>query len=112
MQVCGRGLDVEVLVLGGADLGAQHAAAVHVLEVPVRKPVMPLRVVGLLVVQPEVPPRVRGEAVLLEELVLLGGGRAVLAPVVALVEDGSPFRDQLLGVPVRPVVQPDGHHLL
>jgi hypothetical protein len=65
---------------------------VDLLEVAVRELVMALRLLALLVVDAEVPLRVLAPAVLLDELVLLRGGRLVLAPVVALVQDDLALR--------------------
>src|SRR3989441_4269614 len=73
VQVRRRGLDVGVLALPRPDLGRQHATPMDLLEVAVRKLVVPFGVDVRVRVDAEVPLAVLGKAVLFDEAILILG---------------------------------------
>ena len=110
VQVRGRRLHVEILVLAGTRLGGQDATSMDVLEIAVRKLVPCLRVLCFLVVLTELPLPVLVEPVLLDELVLPPRGGLMLAPVVTLIKHILLILDEPLRMLVRPVVRPECHN--
>src|SRR5216683_1030901 len=72
-QVHRRCFDIRALALARADLSREHATPVHVLEVAIRKLVVPFGVDVRLGVDTEVPPTVLGKAVLFDEAILILG---------------------------------------
>src|SRR5580658_4824347 len=81
---CGL-FDVRVLVLSGATFRGQYSAAVHFLEVTIRKLIPLLRLLWFLVVDCQMPVAVLAEALPLDEFVLLRCGRLIRAPRVTVV---------------------------
>src|ERR1700682_368861 len=73
VQVRGRRLDVGVLALARPDLGRKHATPMDLLEVPIRKLVVPFGVDVRLRVDSEVPFAVLGIAVHFDEAILILG---------------------------------------
>jgi hypothetical protein len=71
MQMGGSDLDIEVFVLTGSALRRQHAAAVYVFEISIRKLISPLGLLVLGIVDSQVPSSVRSEPMLPNELILL-----------------------------------------
>ncbi|WP_426437428.1 hypothetical protein [Bradyrhizobium genosp. P] len=104
MQMRGRIFDVQVLVLSGAAFGTEYAAAVDLLEIPVRKLVVSLGILRTLVIDSEIPFAVLGKIAAAEEFIFLVGRRSVLAPRIPFVEYKITFADERLGMVECPSV--------
>ena len=96
MQMCGRTLNIKVLVLSGAALRGKQGTAVHLLEISVRKFVMFLGIFGFVVVDSPMPLPILAEAASVDKLVFFLSGWLVPAPCVCFVYYDFSFADELL----------------
>src|ERR1700726_53757 len=104
MQVRDRVFDVIVLVLAGAAFCREHATAMDLAEIPIRKFVVSLGLLGFSVIDSQIPPAVFDKAVEANEFIFLLGSRPVLAPCIPPVQCDPSFVDKLLGMIECPAV--------
>jgi hypothetical protein len=109
VQVRRRILDVGVLVLTRATFRNEHAAAVDIGKIPIRKFVAPLGIVGLFVVDPQISFAVFGKTMKAKELIFPLCGRPMLVPRISVVEYDLSFRDEGFRVVICSAVKRHGH---
>ena len=103
--------DIRITELVRPAFHREQRATMDVFEIAKRKFVFRLVFLRMRRIDPEMPICIFSEAVVASEIILFWCGRTMISPIILLIHDDVPVRDQLLSKNKGAIIEPYGSAL-